>query len=416
MTAKDIQGKAYKRPEGRPLNDKAVLACRAEEKPYAVLDSRGLYLEVSPVGGKSWRVRYQFNGKTEKLTLGQYPALSLKDARLMRDGALTMAAKGHSPAQQKKADKSDTSAKMTFEEFAEVFMREVQAKDRKDNAQILRYLKKDIYPFIGKKTVRDITTEDIRAIIWKKKDHGFDSAANLLRTILKKIFDYALTKGVTPFNPVLALPTRHIFKPKSRDRYLTPAEIGVFLRTVYASNIRRQFKVALHLCLLTMVRKGELFFAEWKDIDLDKGEWLIPQENSKTGAQHIVYLPEQAIVLFNELKALAGGSHLVLPGRASLDKPFAHNAVNYALKRSMAGTDLVAFTIHDLRRTAATLLSEAGWSSDVIDKALNHRLKGTRAAYIKSEHIDQRREMLSVWANTLQGHLGSGNVILFSVA
>lgn len=149
-----------------------------------------------------------------------------------------------------------------------------------------------------------------------------------------------------PANPVLALPMRHVHKAKSRERTLSPQEIGQFLTAAYCSNIRRQFKIGLHIILLTMVRKSELLLGRWEDVYLDEAEWHIPAENSKTGKPHIVYLPTQAVELFGELRALAGGSELVMPGRGSLTKPFAHNAINTALKKAMQGQEILAFTIH----------------------------------------------------------------------
>lgn len=400
------------------LTDLQIRALQRREAPYSVRDSECLYLTVSKAGGKSWLVRYQFNGKPETLTLGRYPMISGQEARRKRDEALISIAKGVSPAQQKRTAKGLRGSTNTLRAFRDVFMRDVQEKDRKDNKQIIRYFEKDIEPFIGNKALPDVNTEDVRKAIWRKKEQGHDAAANQVRMVLKKVLDYAVTKGLIPFNPVLSLPTRHIFKPKARDRYLTPSEVEVFLRATYNSNIRRQFKLQLHLSLITMVRKSELAKAEWKDIDLDKGEWLITQERSKTGAQMVILLPTQAIEMFKELRLLACGSPYVIPGRSALDKPFAHNSVNNALKRAMQGQDIPAFTPQDLRRTAATLLSENGWSSDVVDKALNHKMQGTRATYIRSELIQQRKDMLQFWANHLDSLLTKSNVVLgrFAVA
>ena len=147
-------------------------------------------------------------------------------------------------------------------------------------------------------------------------------------------------------------------------------------------------------------------------MDFDQGEWHIPAENSKTGKPHIVFLSEQAIGLFRELDKLASGSALVMPGRGSLTKPFAQNAINNALKVALAGQDIPAFTIHDLRRTASTLLHENGWPSDVVEKALNHTIGGVRGVYNRAEYEPQRREMLQFWSNYVEQLMGSGKVTL----
>jgi integrase len=286
------------------------------------------------------------------------------------------------------------------------------AKDRADLTIPRRYFDKAIMPAIGAKPVRDVTTEDVRAIIWRKKDEGFDAAAGNIRGVLKRLFDFAMTAGLISVNPVLALPMRHVHKAKARDRALSPDEIRRFLQAAFESNIRRQFKIGLHLILLTLVRKSELLLARWAHVDFEQSEWHIPAEHSKTGKPHIVFLSRQALALFKELQVLAGGSELVMPGRGSLTKPFAHNAINNALKVALAGQDIPAFTIHDLRRTASTLLHESGWASDVVEKALNHTIGGVRGVYNRAEYEPQRREMLQFWADYIEQLMTTGKVIL----
>jgi len=204
------------------------------------------------------------------------------------------------------------------------------------------------------------------------------------------MFDYALTCGLIQANPVMALPMRHVYRAAARDRALTPDEIRQFLRAMQTSNIRRQFKIVFQLILMTLVRKSELMLAQWKDVHVDEGEWHIPVENSKTGKPHIVYLSTQAQTLFKELKSLASSSDWILPDRGTLAKPF---------------------TIHDLRRTASTLLHEQGWPSDVVEKALNHTIGGVRGIYNRAEYAEQRREMLQAWADYIDGLAPSTNLV-----
>jgi integrase len=394
------------------LTETALKALKPKDKPYTLADERGLYVEVFPTGGLVWRFRYRLNGKQEKLTLGKYPALTLKNARIKRDEAAQAAAMGTSPAQQKQLAKVAAADATTVAEFGERYFRELVAKDRKDIKLPRRYFDKSIVPAIGAKPVRDVTTEDVRAIIWRKKDEGFDAAAAAIRGVLKRLFDFAQTAGLVTMNPVLALPMRHVHKARSRDRALSPVEIKIFLTAAFESNIRRQFKIGLQLILLTMVRKSELLLARWTQVDLEQAEWHIPAENSKTGRPHIVFLSRQSVALFKELHPLAAGSELVLPGRGSLTKTFAHNAINNALNKALQGQDIPAFTIHDLRRTASTLLHENGWPSDVVEKALNHTIVGVRGVYNRAEYEEQRREMLQFWADFIDQLLARGTVVM----
>lgn len=399
-----------------PLTDTAIKALKPKDKRYTVTDEKGLVLEVFPTGGMLWHYRYRLEGKAERVTLGRYPALSLKLARQERDKLATQVALGTSPARQKQLAKVAAADATTVAEFGDRYFKEVVSKDRQDITQTRRYFDKSIVPAIGAKPIRDVTTEDVRAIIWKKKDEGFDAAAGAIRGVLKRMFDFAMTAGLVTTNPVLALPMRHVHKAKSRDRALEPEEIRLFLKGVLDSNIRRQFKIGLQLILMTMVRKSELLLAHKKHVDLDNAEWHIPPEHSKTGKAHIVYLSRQAVALFRELFALAGDSELVMPGRGSSTKPFAHNAINSALKVSLIGQSIPKFTIHDLRRTASTLLHEEGWPSDVVEKALNHTIGGVRGVYNRAEYAAQRKEMLQFWSDYLDGLRKGADVIPIKAA
>ena len=153
-----------------------------------------------------------------------------------------------------------------------------------------------------------------------------------------------------------------------------------------------------------------MLFAQWKDVDPDAGEWQIPAENSKTGRPHIVYLSKQAGGLFRELKRLAGDSVWVMPGRSSLAKPFAHNAMNQAM--TSITFNIEPFTIHDLRRTGSTLLHEKGFPADVVEKALNHNIGGVRGVYNRAEYAEQRRKMLQFWGDYVEGLASEKKVLV----
>jgi integrase len=394
------------------LTETKIRALKPREKRYPAVDGDGLELEVMPTGVMVWRYRFRLNGKRDKVTIGRYPAISLRVARIKRSELATTVALGRSPADEKRQAKARTDGKVTVEEFAKEYLREVVAKDRKDATIPRRYIDKAIVPAIGKKAMRDVTTEDVRSIIWAKKDQGRDAAAGAIRGLIKRLFDYGATRGVVAANPVAALPMRHVHRAKARDRVLSADEIRKFLVAASESNIRRQFKVALLIALSTLVRKSELLLARWEHVDFNAAEWHIPAEHSKTRKPHVVYLSRQVIELFRELESLAGGSELVLPSRSSLTKPFARNSLNEALKVALKGTDVPAFTVHDLRRTAATLLHENNWPSDVVEKALNHTIGGVRGVYNRAEYAEQRREMLQFWSDFLDGLMSKGQIVL----
>jgi integrase len=381
------------------LTDTGIRTLKAKQIRYLVSDGRGLCVEVLPSGKISWLFRYRFKRRPQKVTLGRYPDISLKAARIERDKQATLLARGLSPAEEKRLAKMALTRDCTMKEFSDRYYRDIVLRDRKNPKDMRRYLDNEVLPALGRKCLREVTATDVQTLVFRKRDNGQESSAAQIRNLIKRIFDYAVVCGVTQANPAMALPTRFVTKVRTRTRSLTPEEIRIYLHTLYRSNIRRQFKLALHLILLTLVRKSELLLAQWSDVNLEDGEWNIPAENSKTERPHTVYLSTQATRLFHELKALAGGSVWVMPGRSSLSKPFSHNAMNQAM--GSITFNIPPFTIHDLRRTGSTLLHEKGFASDVIEKSLNHQIKGVRGVYNRAEYADQRRQMLQFWATYL---------------
>jgi integrase len=377
---------------------------------YTESDGQGLTLEILPSGSKSWRYRYRYQGKLEKVSLGRYPALSLKAARAKRAEYAEMLAHGGSPARHKQEAKFARSSSITVFDFGERYFSEIAMRDNKDPRQIRRYLDKEIYPRLAEKALCDVTATELQSIVYLKRDGGAPSSAAQIRNLLKRMFDYALANGIVTANPALTIPVRFITKAKSRTRNLSPDEIRIYLQTLYKSNIRRQFKLALHQILLTLVRKSELVFAKWEHVDFDSAEWQIPAENSKTEKPHTVYLSRQSLELFRELKELSGGSPWVIPSRGSLAKPFCTTALNQAL--SGVSFKIDPFTIHDMRRTGSTLLHEKGFPSDVVEKALNHTIGGIRGVYNRAEHAEPRRKMLQFWGDYVEG-IASERKVLF---
>jgi integrase len=377
---------------------------------YSKADGNGLLLDITPGGVRSWVYRYRLNGKREKLVLGRYPDLSLKAARAERDKLAGQVAKGQSPALEKKLARAGMATNPTVREFGNLYYKDHVEGKLKSAKDFRRYLDSEIYPTLGTKLLTDLDALDIQALVYRKRDNGRVAAAMRIRLVLKQIFDYAVERRLVKVNPAAMVAARFIGKARKRSRVLSPAEIRLYLRTIYQSNIRRQFKLGLHIILLTLSRKSELQLARWKDVDLDNGQWMIPAENAKGGKPHLVYLSTQVAEMFRELKALAGDSELVMPGRGSSKRPFAANALNKALEGLTF--DMDPLTIHDLRRTGATLLTERGFNKDVIEKALSHEREGIRAVYILAEYAEQRKQMLQWWADYVDSLVNESKVIV----
>jgi integrase len=392
------------------LTDAGIKALKPRTARYMVSDGRGLSLDILPSGKMSWLYRYFLNGEYGRVSLGRYPDLTLKAARGKRDELAAQVASGKSPALEAKERRAGLSTNPTVRDFGERYYKEQVLRRWKNPKAIRRYLDNEIYPTFGEKVLKDVNALDVQALVYRKRDNGRIQAAIQLRNVIKQMFDYAIETRLVTINPAAMVATRYIGKARKRARVLTPKEIRLYLHTIYQSNIRRQFKLALHIILLTLSRKSELLLARWKHVNFEAGEWLIPDENAKTGKPHIVYLSTQVAAMFQELKALAGDSELVLPGRSSLSRPFAKNALNKALEGLTF--DMDPLTIHDLRRTGATLLTEHGFNRDVIEKALSHEAAGIRAVYIVAEFADQRKKMLQWWGDYVDGIVNESKVIV----
>jgi integrase len=392
------------------LSENRIKALKPRPVRYLVTDGSGLAIEVLPSGKLSWIYRFRTEGKPGKVAIGRYPIMSLKQARQKRDELAQVVAQGRSPAREKQLAKTALAEDTTVYDFGERYFKEIVQRDCKDARPNRRYLDREIYPTIGQKAIRDVTVADVERLVFRKRDGGQPASAGQIRNLLKRMFDYALARGVVTVNPAASIPMRYITQARPRTRALSPQEIRIYLHTLYGANIRRQFKLALHIILLTLVRKGEMGFARWEHVDFDAREWHIPPENSKTGKPHIVYMSLQAIELFRGLKELASGSPWVLPGRSSIHKPFAANALNKALEN--IHFEIPPFTIHDMRRTGSTLLHEKGFPSDVVEKALNHTIGGVRGVYNRAEYAEQRKKMLQFWGDYIEGIATESKVIV----
>lgn len=396
--------------------DREIQNLKPQDKRYSVKDklNNGLFIEVKESGVKSWHYRYSLNGKQERLVIGRYPDLSLKDARQVRDESASLVAKGISPRQNKNKVTS-----VLFSDYGERYLNEVIRKERKNPYNMILCLNNDIYPMLGNIALDQINVDDVRRVIWRKKDQGYDASANQVRGLLKRMFDYAMTLGLVPFNPVLSIPTRHIYKAVPRNRYLSTSEIRTYYTTLLNSRIYRPRKLGLLLSLLTLIRKSELLRAKWEHIDFEQRLWLIPETKADSATGHsremVVYMSDQVIEIFKDLNTIAGDEPYVFVGRKS-GTHISHNAFNTAQKSTLSLTNIPDFTVHDLRRTASTHLNEQGFNSDAIEACLNHTMRGVRGVYNKAKYEKERTEMLKKWSDYIFSLIYEPNLIFFNPA
>ncbi len=387
------------------LSEAAVKKLRAKRRRYALADVPGLMLHVHPSGRKSWVFRHHGEG-THSLKIGEYPERSLASARLLARKLRASCNVSDDPAYElRRIRELKLGAGASMREFAWRWVHEVAVKARKDVTPVLRMIRADVEPVLGRRQLRSISTDDIRRVVFAKRDRGHGQAAAALRHLLKRIFDYAVACGEASANPVLALPRKFVAPRRSRTRSLSETELRAFLQKCRTVELGRM-GWALELLLLTLARKSELRLARWEHIDFAKALWEVPAEISKTGMPHLVFLAPRAVELLRRLEGAAGRSEYVLPKRDALTEPITASALNKAVARTQWG--IAPFAPHDLRRTAATLLNERGYNPDWIERALNHATPGVRGVYNRAKYAEERRRMLAEWAEYLEGLAGGG--------
>lgn len=396
-----------------PLNDTRIKALKPKNARYPVSDGGGLLLEVMPSGSKIWRYRYTLHGKRQPtVTIGEYPAVGLMAARERARRYAEIVARGVSPAADAKHDRgASKDHPNTVREFGAYWIeQEISKKSPEYRRTTNRALEKDVYPAIGNKTLTEVNPGDVLAICDRIKKRGAPKMALHTRNVIKRLFEYAIARQLATTNPATAIVARFIATQESRTRVLAPDEIGRVLRAVYASSIRRPLKLAIHLLVLTMVRKSELIEARWSEFDLEAGIWRVPAERMKKDREHWVYLAPQALAMFQELYENRTSAEYVFPTVRGTDRPIAKSTLNQAIRA--LDIEVQHFVLHDFRRTASTHLHEMGQPSDAIEKALAHMIKGIKGVYNRAEYAQERRRILQLWAEFVDAQIDEGRKVV----
>lgn len=383
------------------LTDTRIRTAKSATKPYKLTDSAGLHVEVRPTGTKLWRYRYRIAGRENLFALGEYPALSLADARNERDKARKLVKQGIHPSHNRQAllVTQVTENANTFEAVGREWVERNKAKwTAYYHSQVESFLEADVYPYVGQLPIRSVTAAHLLAIL-KRVEKRAPTVALLLRQWCSAIFRYAVSTLRADGDPCVALKGA-ISRPKvEHHKPLARKEIKPFLEALGKSGGYRTTVIALRLLLLLFVRPIELRAATWSEFDLDGAEWRIPATRMKMRELHIVPLSLQAVELLRELKELTGGRPLLFPNYRRPKTYMTATTLNRALERmGYAGR----FSSHGFRATASTILNEMGYRIDVIERQLAHKERNqSRASYNRAEYLAERRDMMKAWADFL---------------
>jgi integrase len=385
-------------PNNNALTDIKCKAAKAKDKTYAMYDVDGLYLEITPSGGKHWRFSYRFAGKRKRMALGEYPEISLQEARIKRDELRKTVKKGADPCLLRKKAKIETKENVanSFENIAmEWFEKNKSAMAERHAFYVIRRLKANIFPFLGGVTIKDIAPKELLAVIRKIEGRGAQEVARRTLQVVGQVFRYAVATGRAEHD--ISGDLRGALQPakKKNYSYFSEKEFQEFLVKFADFKGNALTKLALELLMLTFVRSGELRGARWEEFDFDKREWRIPAERMKMKEQHIVPLSEQAIVVLQRINKLTGYAELLFPCRTNKTKPISDNTLSKAFREQ--GYQGKA-TPHGMRATASTILNENGFEPDVIERQLAHCERNKiRASYNHAQYLPERREMMNWW-------------------
>ena len=397
------------------LTDTAVRNAKPGAKPIKLFDERGLFLIVTPTGGKWWRLKYRFDNKEKLLSLGVYPDVSLKAARIRRDELRTLLANGIDPGVNRKVMESARTERAA--NSFEVIAREWFAKHSPNWApshgdKIIKRLERDIFPWIGGRPIAEINAQEILVALRRVEARGALETAHRAQQNCGQVFRYAVATGRALRDPCGDL--RGALPPVKGEHFAAitePAAVGELLRAI--DGFRGTFVVqcALRLAPLFFVRPGELRKAEWAHVDLDNAEWRYIA--SKTKSEHLVPLASQAVAILRELHAQTGHGRYVFPGRDP-QKPMSEAAVNAALRRLGYDTK-TEITGHGFRAMARTILhEEIGIAPEIIEHQLAHQVPDALGtAYNRTKFIKERCAMMQQWADYLEELAKGGKIIAF---
>jgi len=397
-----------------PLSEVKVRTAKPQENSYKIFDGGGLFLLVTPSGGRLWHFKYRYDKKERKLTFGPYPEISLADARQRRDEARKQVANGIDPGAVRKAQRqAETEETETFEVIAREWHTKFTHTWAPGHAvKLLSALKRDLFPWVGSRPIKELKAVELLESLQRIEGRGALETAHRMRGLLGQIFRYAVATGRAERDPTADLRGALPQPNENHHAAITdPKEVAPLLRAIDGYQGHFVVKCALRLAPMLFVRPGELRHAEWAEIDLDEAVWNIPAHKMKMKEPHLVPLSNQAVEILRELQPLTGRSRYVFPSARSFARPMSNNAILAALRRM--GYDKDTMTGHGFRAMARTILDEVlQFRPDFIEHQLAHAVRDPNGrAYNRTAHLEERRRMMQKWADYLDA-LKAGAVVI----
>jgi integrase len=387
------------------LTDTGIRKARPQCKPYKLSDGAGLYVWITPSGGRKWRASYRHDGKQKTMTFGGYPEVSLALARERHRDARKLLAQGIDPMEQRKAVKTAQDA-ASVNSFASVTARWLehwqQAKSARHVDSVRRRMAADILPVLGSRPIGAIEAPEVVAMTKAIEQRGAHDIAKRSLQMTGQVFRYAIAHGYAKRNPAVEIRPSDILKSVRKVNYprIDAKELPELLRKVEVYQGTHITRIAIKLLALTFVRTSELIEAKWSEFNFDTARWDIPAERMKMRTPHVVPLAKQTLETLEILRPLSGGSEWLFPGDRNRSKPMSNNTILKGLERMGYKGKM---TGHGFRGLASTVLHEQGYAHDHIELQLAHAPRNAvSAAYNHALYLEPRAKMMSDWADFLE--------------
>ena len=379
----------------KKLTDARIRALKPRKARYEVWDGRGFGVRVATSGRKSFIFMYRFNGRARRLTLGTYPAMSLAKANVAVTNALSLLDKGIDPGEVAITEKRVERDAETFKDLVSIWIERWAKQNRKRWEEAQMTLEYDAIPTFGNRKVRDIRRKDIVRLLDNIMDRGSPTAANRNLGLLRQLFKFAIQRDMIESSPCEAVD--YPAKERPRDRVLSESEVKIFWGQLPEVGLSSTLQLVMKFCLITAQRRGEVVNAQKSEFE--DGWWTIPGERTKSGREHRVPLSPMAKKMLKQIIERSGDSRWLFPSRN--DRPIAADYVTAKLWEKVENFDLAKFTVHDLRRTAASHMTALGYSRFDVGKVLNHAETSVTGVYDRYGYDKEKRAALNAWARKL---------------
>ena len=393
-----------------PLTDTKIKTAKPKDKDYKLTDGGGLYLLVTKAGGKHWKLKYRYENKEKKLSLGAYPSITLTQARELRDKCKIDIAHNINPADIKKEEKllqeqEQTKHLHTFKAIALQRLEQIKNDISEPHYKgTLRGFVNDTFPYIGDKDINDISAKDIISLLRKMMQRDVRNSTQKVYQSIGKTFKWAVANGLADRNPAGDIEIGEIIGKNNEQNYPTITDnLGIknLLLSINGYGGELSTKYALLFLAYTFVRPSNVRLALWSEIDIDNKQWVIPAKKMKTKDEFIIPLSTTLLEQLEEIRLYSGDSPYLFPSTKSKTTPLSDGALLGAIRRM--GYSTKEFTPHGFRAMFSTIAHEKSpFSFDVIETQLAHKIGNkVNQAYNRAKYLDGRVKLIQWWSDYL---------------